>query len=287
MRLRLPRHYTVLITRTGKTPVELNFRPLPCLLAALAIASLPMGWIASLLYQNAQLNQRNESLANTANEVLSELETLDTEVETLRERAGLPSHSSAPRGSATSRSQGGVAQKVEAERLFAIAQARMPQLANQLQGQVRPALEDTLAQEAAREAAFPSASPLQANLAVSSEFGLRPNPFGGKGYELHDGIDFRGPIGTPIYATANGVVVTARYSGGYGKHVRIDHGYGYETLYAHLNAVNVSVGDTVRRGDLIGELGNTGRSSGPHLHYGIYRKGQAVNPRYYLQLRDE
>ena len=82
-------------------------------------------------------------------------------------------------------------------------------------------------------------------------------------------------------------MVKAQHSGGFGKHVVIDHGFGYETLYAHLSTMNLEVGDLVVRGDRVGALGNTGRSSGPHLHYTIYRQGQAVNPRYYLQLDPE
>jgi murein DD-endopeptidase MepM/ murein hydrolase activator NlpD len=101
---------------------------------------------------------------------------------------------------------------------------------------------------------------------------------------MHEGIDFAGPVGKPILATAQGVVVNAEYSGGYGNQVKIDHGYGYETLYAHLSELEVKIGDRVERGDVLGYLGNTGRSSGPHLHYGVYRNGRAVNPRYYLKL---
>jgi murein DD-endopeptidase MepM/ murein hydrolase activator NlpD len=103
---------------------------------------------------------------------------------------------------------------------------------------------------------------------------------------MHEGIDFVGPVGKPILATADGVVVKAEYIGGYGNHVKVDHGYNYETLYAHLSEIQVHTGDRVKRGEVVGALGNTGRSSGPHLHYGIYRNGQAVNPRYYLKLED-
>ncbi|MDA0267934.1 MAG: M23 family metallopeptidase [Cyanobacteria bacterium] len=285
MRIQLPKHYTILITRTGKTPIALSIRPWPILMFALVLTSLPVAWVASLVYSNVQLSERNESLTETANEVLLELDSLDAEVQDLQERAGLPDRSlTVPK---PTDSQGGVPQEVEAEALFERAEDRLPELSFLVDGQVRPALEETLAEEATREAAFPSATPLKGRVDVSSEFGLRSNPFGGWGYELHNGIDFRGAIGTPIYATANGVVVKAQHSGGFGKHVVIDHGFGYETLYAHLSDMDVEVGDSVVRGDRVGALGNTGRSSGPHLHYTIYRQGQAVNPRYYLQLEPE
>jgi murein DD-endopeptidase MepM/ murein hydrolase activator NlpD len=252
----------------------------------LLLASIPVVWVTKLIGHNEQLAERNEDLTETANEVLLELETLDSEVEDLRERAGLPENTTSNARPRSADSQGGVARTVEAEDLFQIAQSQMPQIDSKLEAQVRPALELTLAEEEARAAALPNSKPLKGDLDVSSEFGLRRNPFGGLSYEMHSGIDFRGPIGTPIYATADGIIVKAQYSGGYGKQVVIDHGYGYETLYAHLSDIEVQAGDRVRRGDLIGALGNTGRSSGPHLHYEVHRNGQAVNPRYYLDLDD-
>jgi murein DD-endopeptidase MepM/ murein hydrolase activator NlpD len=284
MRFRLPRPYTILITRTGETPVAITFRPWPLILLGVLLAALPVVWVTRLLGHNEQLVERNEDLTETANEVLLELETLDSEVDDLRERAGLPENSSSNARPAVESSQGGMAVSVEAEELFRLAKSRMPQIDSQLKAQVLPALETTLAEEEARAAALPNEKPLRGNLEVSSEFGLRRNPFGGFSYEMHRGIDFRGPIGTPIYATADGIVVTAQYSGGYGNYVVIDHGYGYETLYAHMSDLSVRAGDRVRRGDLVGELGSTGRSSGPHLHYEVHRNGQAVNPRYYLNL---
>lgn len=283
MRFRLPRPYTILVTRTGETPISITLRPLPMILAGALLACLPITWIVQLVSQNLALVQRNQTLTETAGEVLLELETLDQEIEDLRERAGLPEDNGLEPQSRVEQPQGGVGYAASAEDLFNLAQAQMPQLNFHLDARVRPALEETLAEEMSRAAAFPSAQPLSGTLDISSEFGLRPNPFGGRRYEMHSGIDFRGPVGMPIYATADGVVVTADYSGGYGRHVVIDHGYGYTTLYAHMSAIEVEVGDQLRRGDVVGALGNTGRSSGPHLHYEIHRDGQAVNPRYYLQ----
>ncbi|MEM9119341.1 MAG: M23 family metallopeptidase [Cyanobacteria bacterium P01_F01_bin.56] len=286
MRFRLPRPYTILITRTGETPIAITLRPLPIMLMGLVLALFPIVWVAQLVGQNGQLAKENETLAETANEVLLDLETLDSEVEDLRERAGLPeSNSSSARPQATS-PQGGVAGTADAESLFELAKSRMPQIDIKLEAQVRPALESTLAEEAAQAAASPNAEPIKGRLEVTSEFGLRRNPFGGSSYEMHSGIDFRGPTGTPIYATADGIVVKAERLGGYGKHVVIDHGYSHETLYAHLSAIDVQAGDRVKRGDLIGALGSTGRSSGPHLHYEVHRNGRPVNPRYYLDLDD-
>ena len=160
---------------------------------------------------------------------------------------------------------------------------RLPQLSSSFNQQVKPALEKTLDDEAARQAARPKGVPLTESIQISSKFGLRKNPFGG-GYELHEGVDFAGPYGTPIYATAPGIVKKAEASGGYGNHVVIDHGYGYETLYAHLSEIEVSPKTAVQEGDLIGYLGSSGRSSGPHLHYSVHRRGKAVDPKSYLGL---
>ena len=286
MQFRLPRPYTILITRTGEMPTSITLRPLPIIISGLLLAAMPVIWVAKLVYQNVQLEDRNQNLTETAGEVLQELETLDQEIEDLRERAGLSTENGPSSQQENEPSQGGLNLAVPAEDLFRLAKQRMPQLNSHLKGRIEPALEQTLAEEAARSAAFPSAQPLKGKLDVTSEFGLRMNPFGGRSYEVHSGIDFRGPIGMPVHATAEGVVVTAEYSGGYGNHVVIDHGYGHDTLYAHLSAIEVEVGDRVKRGALIGALGNTGRSSGPHLHYEVHRNGQAVNPRFYLQLED-
>lgn len=113
---------------------------------------------------------------------------------------------------------------------------------------------------------------------MASGYGWRLDPFT-KAPKMHFGMDFSAEIGTPIYATGNGEVIRAdSKSSGFGNHIRIDHGYGYITIYAHLNDYNVSVGQKVKRGDLIGFVGNSGRSRGPHLHYEVHLNGERLNP---------
>jgi murein DD-endopeptidase MepM/ murein hydrolase activator NlpD len=107
--------------------------------------------------------------------------------------------------------------------------------------------------------------------------------FGTRWGRLHAGLDFAAPIGTPIYATADGVVTEAGWSSGYGRMIKIQHEFGIETRYAHLNAIRVDVGQRVSRGERIGDMGNSGRSTGPHLHYEIRVGGQAVNPMIYIR----
>lgn len=113
---------------------------------------------------------------------------------------------------------------------------------------------------------------------MASGFGYRTDPFTKK-RKKHWGMDFTAPRGTPVYATGDGKVTRADASAaGYGKHIRIEHGYGYQSLYAHLSKYNVKKGQKVKRGDLIGFVGSTGRSEAPHLHYEIFKDGNKINP---------
>lgn len=113
---------------------------------------------------------------------------------------------------------------------------------------------------------------------MASGYGYRTDPFT-KVRKFHFGMDFTAPRGTPVYATGDGIVKRAdNSSSGYGKHIRIDHGYGYVSLYAHLYKYNVRVNQRVKRGDLIGFVGSTGRSEAPHLHYEVFKDGERINP---------
>jgi murein DD-endopeptidase MepM/ murein hydrolase activator NlpD len=117
---------------------------------------------------------------------------------------------------------------------------------------------------------------------IASGFGYRIDPIY-KTVKFHPGLDFTAPQGTPIYATADGVVSMAGFSaGGYGIHVIIDHGYGYETLYGHMVRAKARAGQHVKRGDLIGYVGSTGKSTGPHCHYEVHKNGQKLDPVYFF-----
>ena len=111
----------------------------------------------------------------------------------------------------------------------------------------------------------------------SSSFGYRIHPIY-KTVKLHSGMDFSGPIGTPIHATGNGKVISASIKRGYGKCIEINHGFNYKTLYAHLDKYVVKPGQKIKRGDIIGYMGNTGQSTGPHLHYEVKKNDRPVNP---------
>jgi len=128
--------------------------------------------------------------------------------------------------------------------------------------------------------AIPSIQPIKNEdlTRMASGFGYRTDPFTKK-RRFHYGMDFTAKKGIPIYATGNGIIKRAdNRSSGYGKHIRIDHGFGYVSLYAHLSKYNVRRGQKVKRGDLIGYVGNTGRSRGPHLHYEIFKDKKRINP---------
>ncbi len=113
---------------------------------------------------------------------------------------------------------------------------------------------------------------------MASGFGFRSDPFT-KVRKMHKGMDFTAPRGTPVFATGDGKVIRAdNRSSGYGNHIRLDHGYGYKTLYAHLYKYNVKRGQKVKRGDVIGFVGSTGRSQAPHLHYEVNKDGTQINP---------
>lgn len=132
-----------------------------------------------------------------------------------------------------------------------------------------------------RSVSIPSRMPLD-GASLTSGFGMRNHPVLG-GRRQHKGIDLSSPIGTPIYATADGVVSRADWFSSYGLYISLDHGASLETRYGHLSRLNVAEGQLVRKGDLIGYVGSTGRSTGPHLHYEVRIAGTAVNPIPYMQ----
>lgn len=129
---------------------------------------------------------------------------------------------------------------------------------------------------------IPYAVPVKTAYRFTSGFGGRSDPFG-RGHRRHEGVDLAAPKGTPIYAAADGVVTTAGRESGYGNVVRVRHEFGFETVYAHQSVIRVKVGQQVSRGERIGDMGSTGRSTGSHLHYEVRVNGQPVNPMTYLE----
>lgn len=133
-------------------------------------------------------------------------------------------------------------------------------------------------------AAIPSIQPISNRSLnrVASGYGYRIDPIY-KDRRLHAGLDFTAPIGTPIYAAADGVIKDAGFNtGGYGNRVVVNHGFGYETLYAHMVRIKARVGARIKRGEVIGYVGSTGKSTGPHLHYEVHKNGTPLDPIYFF-----
>lgn len=131
-------------------------------------------------------------------------------------------------------------------------------------------------------ALVPYRKPVVGEVEFTSGFGVRSDPFLGRP-AMHTGLDFRAAMGDPVRATANGKVVSSGWAGGYGRMVEIDHGNGLATRYGHMSEINVKVGDQIKIGQVIGAVGSTGRSTGPHLHYETRIDGEAVDPQKFLR----
>ena len=286
--------------RRRREPLKITFTPLRGFFIALLFVGIPtvsLGSLCLVLFQsNAQLNEENNELLEMATEVQAEVNSLGEEIDSLSEqidvsdtqtsRGNVPSQ---PVESSTARAttevllpRGGAAPHIDALTLLRRAKRQLPKLNRTVDSAIKPAIAASLT----RQAAYPDGRPVTGKADVSSEFGVRRNPFGGSGYEVHSGIDFVGEQGDIVAATGDAVVVKAGYEGGYGLSVRLDHGNGYETLYAHLSEARVEAGDHIKRGQIIGYIGSTGRSSGPHLHYSIYKDSVAIDPRELMKLSD-
>jgi murein DD-endopeptidase MepM/ murein hydrolase activator NlpD len=129
-------------------------------------------------------------------------------------------------------------------------------------------------------ASIPNLWPVDGRLIGS--FGFRQDPFSGEDQEFHKGVDISGVVGTPVHVTADGIVEFADMMSGYGRLVMVDHGGGYETWYGHLSKFYVHTGQEVRRGELLGAVGTSGRVTAPHLHYEVHINGRPMNPYQYL-----
>lgn len=133
----------------------------------------------------------------------------------------------------------------------------------------------------------PSILPLDGDYEIASPFGYRSNPFGGRSGEFHNGVDFACDYGTPVHATAAGVVLAADWDAVYGRRVDIDHGSGIVTFYAHNSQLLVEPGDIVEKGEVIAYSGNSGRSTGAHLHYGALVNGKSIDPLVFTEFTKE
>lgn len=141
-------------------------------------------------------------------------------------------------------------------------------------------VEDEVLRDRVRQALLPTAKPVNVAYIVSG-FGTRIDPFSGRA-AMHEGVDFAAPVGTPILAAAAGFVITSEFHPAYGNMVEIDHGSGRTTRYAHASKLHVKVGERVKAGQHIADVGSTGHSTGPHLHFEVRENGAAINPSRFL-----
>lgn len=215
---------------------------------------------ARLREQNAKQQQELQNLNNRVNAV-------EDTSRKLAEEAGISAQPDQP----TPRGQGGPAHPVDSAAALAVLESKTAKLERQMwiyQDMVRG------------HGAIPSLWPVMG--ALEGGMGGRHNPFTGRGWEYHEGQDIDAAYGTPVEAAASGRVIIAGRQRGYGNVVYIDHGAGLSTRYGHLSQIDVTIGQTVARGQTIGLVGSTGRSTGPHLHYEVRINNQPVDPKRYL-----
>lgn len=242
---------------------------------------------------------RNEAYGIEAVQLQQSLKVLEDEINRLRAKAGLPRvrlvpeptqpnpaprPDRAPKGAGEPLDLGGLLLSLRAQVVSFAAELEATALAlnNPLPPDPSPGRIPAQATRPDPAQFMPTGLPLLAETQLTSSFGYRPNPFGGSAYEFHNGVDFAAPEGTPVYATASGTVSEAGWNPVFGLMVLIDHSNGLYTLYGHLSSVQVGKGQQVEQGMWIGQVGSTGRSTGPHLHYTIYRYGIAVDPLPYV-----
>ncbi|HEV8133790.1 MAG TPA: M23 family metallopeptidase [Pyrinomonadaceae bacterium] len=273
------RFYAFIIAHTSRSRarvqrirVERRVVSISCVIAAVVIAGLVYG-LYGLTQQAAHLRTQweNQRLRAENERQKQELEKLNNRVEKvedtsrkLAEKSGVITEEPASPGS------GGPELPLD-EMGLATLGSKMGRLEENMR-----AYEGILRQRGYTPTIWPVDGTLEGG------FGGRRNPFGGPGYEFHTGQDIEAPMGTPVIAGARGQVSFVGWQNGYGQLVVIDHGGGLSTRYGHLSHIDVDLGQSVSRGQLIGKVGSTGRSTGPHLHYEVRINDQAVNPLQYL-----
>jgi murein DD-endopeptidase MepM/ murein hydrolase activator NlpD len=217
--------------------------------------------------ENARLRAQNEKQQQELQQLNNRVNAVEDTSRKLAEEAGIPDQAAQP----VPRGQGGPAHPVDSAAALAALDSKTARLERQMwiyQDMVRG------------HGAIPSIWPVMG--ALEGGMGGRRNPFTGRGWEYHEGQDIDAAYGTPVEAAASGRVIIAGRQRGYGNVVYIDHGAGLTTRYGHLSQINVALGQSVTRGQTIGLVGSTGRSTGPHLHYEVRINNQPVDPKRYL-----
>lgn len=225
--------------------------------------------------EQAQKIQELQQMAEKNQKQLAYLSKLEDQVRSQMEKSGaqLPPKSDA----SVYAGKGGASLGSASEVSFMLEQEKNISLQAKAKAEDFQKLLGAIENENYRRDVTPSQWPTDGGF-ISSPFGGRPNPFSGYGRDWHPGIDIAVDYGTPVYASAAGYVQQAGWYGGYGKYIRLGHDFGYETAYGHMSRLAVSAGSFVKKGEVIGYVGSTGYSTGPHLHFEILKYGEQVNP---------
>ena len=287
------KRYTILIIPEGSHQVRrfgIRSAVVKGFLAASVVLALGLaGLIADYVMTNLDRNElqrlqvENLSQREDLHLLVVKLEDLRQEMMVLAQndaKVRVMAKLSAPKGDSIA-GVGGPARPGDVDQEFNEIQQRIDEVRRQidLRRESQEEIQGILNDQRSLLAAKPLGWPVKGWL--TSSFGLRADPFNGK-RKIHEGLDIAARTGAPVIATADGIVSSVKTEPGYGKMVSIDHGYGYRTLYGHNSKFNVKVGQRVRRGDRIASVGNTGRSTGSHVHYEIRLNGVPVNPHKYL-----
>jgi murein DD-endopeptidase MepM/ murein hydrolase activator NlpD len=216
-------------------------------------------------HENQRLRAENEKQRKELQNLNNRVDAVEDTSRKLAEVSGVTEEQKTMHG------QGGPARPVDSAAALAALESKTAKLERELR-----MYEGFLRQHGVTPSLWPVMGRLESGV------GGRRNPFGGRGYEYHEGQDIDAAYGTPVQVAASGRVVIAEWQRGYGNVVYVDHGSGLSTRYGHLSEINVTVGQTVTRGQTIGSVGSSGRSTGPHLHYEVRINNQPVDPRTYL-----
>lgn len=275
------RHYTIIIAPNASSKVlklSIHHKALHIAAGALALVTLigiyTIVRVAqnesinfayySMKSENERLKQENEAFQNSYARLKNQISYIEDVSKTLARQADMES----PAAIETQVGTGGP------ETISALDKA-----ADRLESNIRQ-ISDQMRNDHLRLVSIPTGLPV--NGYITDGFGMRRNPFGGGGSELHSGLDISVDFGTPVSVTADGLVIWAAPHGGYGNLVAIYHSNGITTRYAHLSKITVEPGQRVKRGDQIGLAGSTGRSTAPHVHYEVRENDQALDPHRYI-----
>jgi murein DD-endopeptidase MepM/ murein hydrolase activator NlpD len=220
-------------------------------------------------HENRQLRAENDKQRQQLQNLNNRVDAVEDASRKLAEVSGMDKDAVAPHG------QGGPARPVNSAAALAALEAKTARLEREMR-----MYEAFLRSRGVSRGVIPSIWPVYGKL--ESGVGGRRNPFTGRGHEYHEGQDIDAAWGTPVEAAAAGKVIIAGWQRGYGNVVYVDHGSGLSTRYGHLSKINVSVGQSIDTGEIIGLVGSTGRSTGPHLHYEVRVNNQPVDPKPYL-----